>query len=168
MLAASGLVACEASEPACSEVSMHVGRLLGPPDAYSTEVEGAFLSHCLGEKWSAEVRRCLLATTTVEQPKNCRAKLTPEQAAALDQDLAAAERRESARVLPQACLDLEVHVARAMACEAIPKAERERIQQQFTLTKASWDKVVDKQMLSPTCGSAITALKQATVECTQK
>jgi hypothetical protein len=161
----AALGACEAKDPACGEVSMHVGSLLGPADRYTHEVEGAILGRCINDDWSAEVRRCLRSTTAVDDPKNCKAKLTVTQRAALDKEIAAIEEREAARVLPKACLDLEVQIAVAMSCETIPQAERDRIQKQFKLTKATWENVDNKALLAPTCGAAIAALKQATYEC---
>ncbi|GEM_PF-3171203 len=159
------LAACRPKEPSCGDVSMHVGKMFEPSDLYSQEVEGVFLARCLDDRWSADVRRCIASTASISDPKNCKTKLTPAQVTALDKDLALAEQHEAARVIPKACLDLEVHIAVAMSCEAIPKAERDRIQKQFTLTKATWDKVENKQLLAPTCGAAIAALKQATSEC---
>ncbi len=144
---------------------MHVGKMFQPVDAYAQEVEGAFLGRCVNDGWSAEVRRCLASTTSLEDPKNCKAKLSPAQAVALDKDLALADQHEAARVLPKPCLDLEVHMSIAMSCEAIPQVERDRIQNQFRLTKAGWDKVHNKALLAPTCNAAIAALKQVTYEC---
>jgi hypothetical protein len=162
---AATLGACEPKDPSCGEVSMHVGRMFQPSDAYAQEVEGAFLGRCINDTWGADVRRCLASTRSLEDPKNCKAKLTPAQAAALDKDLARADEREAARVLPKSCLDLEVHISIAMGCAVIPVAERERIQKQFQLTKAGWEKVENKSLLAPTCNAAIAALKQVTYEC---
>jgi hypothetical protein len=159
------IAACDPSAPSCSEVSGHVGKMFAPADAYSLDVEGAFLARCVNDAWSAEVRRCIVSTTSLTDPKNCKSHLTPSQAKLLDADLAQAERREVGRMLPKACLDLEVQVAAAMSCEAIPQAERDRIQKQLAISKAGWDKVIDKQLLAPTCGAAIAALKQATIDC---
>lgn len=139
--------------------------MFGDPDPYAMEVEGIFLARCVNDEWPPEMRRCLLSTTSLTDPKNCKAKLTLGQGAMLDADLAQAERHERGRELPKACLDLEVQVAVAMSCEAIPQAERDRIKKQLAITKAGWDKVIDKQLLAPTCGAAIAALRQATSEC---
>lgn len=144
---------------------MHVGRMFQPADAYAQEVEGVFLGRCVNDAWKADVRRCIASTTSLEDPKNCKAKLTPAQAAALDKDLALADEHEAARVLPKPCMDLEVHIAIAMSCEVIPEAERARIQKQFQLTKATWDKADNKALLAPSCSSAIAALKSVTYEC---
>lgn len=158
------VAACGGNDPSCADVSQHVGALFGP-DAYGTEVQGAFLARCVDDKWSGEVRRCIASTKSLEDPKNCKAKLTADQAAALDKDLELAAKHEEGRVIPQSCLDLEVLVGAAMSCETIAKPERERIQKQFATAKAGWDKVENKSLLAPTCSAAITALKQATYEC---
>lgn len=136
-----------------------------PADMYSQEIEGVFLGRCVNDSWSVDVRRCITSTRSLDDPKSCKAKLTPPQAAALDKDLALAEEHELDRAIPKPCLDLEVQVAAAMSCEAIAKSERDRIMKQFTLTKASWQQVKHKRLLAPTCGAAIQALKQATNEC---
>lgn len=164
-LGALALAACEPKEPSCSDVSTHVGRMFEPIDDYSRDVEGVFLNRCVSDAWTAEVRRCVASTTSITEPKGCRAKLSAEQGAALDKDLEAAERRDAGRVLPKVCLDLEVQVAAAMACEAIAKPERERIATQLETSKAAWKTVVDKQRLAPSCAAAIQALRLATLDC---
>lgn len=165
MLLLSLVAACGSKDPSCSDVSAHVAAMFQPADAYAQEVEGAFLGRCVIDEWSAAVRRCITSTRSLEDPKNCKAKLTPAQAAALDKDLALAEQHEAAHVLPKPCLDLAVHMAIAMSCESIPEAERDRMHQQFQLAKEGWAKVENKALLAPTCSAAITALKQATYDC---
>jgi len=165
VLLLSLVAACGRKAPSCSEVSVHVGKMFQPTDLYSQEIEGMFLGRCVEDAWNADMRRCIASTTSLEDPKNCKSKLTATQAAALDKDLALADEHEAGRVMPKACLDLEVQIAAAMSCEAIAKPERDRIQKQFALTKAGWEKVTNKTLLGPTCGAAIAALKQATSDC---
>lgn len=159
------LAACKANEPSCSDVSRHVAKMFEPADRYAIEIEGTFLGRCINDDWTVEVRRCITSTTSLADPRNCKSKLRPAQIAALDRDLAAVEKREEGRAMPKACLDLEVLIAVAMDCEAIPKQERERIQKQFALAKAGWATVDNKTLLGPNCSAAIAALKQATGEC---
>ncbi len=143
----------------------HVLGLFSPPDPFSREVRDAFAKRCNEDHWSEDMRSCVGATASVVEPKNCKQKLVPEQAANLEKALKAAEVRETKRLIPASCGRYERVLAKALACDKIPQDVRDGLAKRFADSKMDWVHMDDKSSLVPICTAAIEALKQASLEC---
>src|SRR5689334_19841042 len=89
ILCLAGCRQSTSSETSCNAVFDHVLTLMQPVDDYAKSAALAFRLRCEQDSWSADAKACLLGTTSIESPKNCRAKLTDEQNAKLDAALEA-------------------------------------------------------------------------------
>ena len=159
------LTACGPREPTCGAVSAHVATLFEPADVYAREIEAAFLGRCVNDSWSVEIRRCVLSTSSLQSPKNCKALMSASQAASLDKELELAELRASQKVLPPICVELEAQIHAAQTCEALPQEVRDQLKANLVVSKKEWDARANKALLAPGCSASLQALRQATTEC---
>lgn len=153
---------CKRKPPAsCPELGAHVVRLFAPADDYARDVGAVFATQCAEDGWSVEMRTCLAATRALTEPRSCGLKLTPAQREKLDAKLAEADRKQRARVLPDACLRYQRVVERLMACDKVPAEARTSLKDKLEAAKRDWPGLPDKQILEPVCSSAIQATQAA-------
>lgn len=146
--------------PTCTAAAEHVRELLaGGPRA--TKIRNVFALRCDADGWSDEVRECVVATTSLRNPRHCKAKLAAEQRAALDRDLEAIDAGE-ARV-PAACSDYKVLIERLGTCRAVPPAARRVLVQAYADVAQQWTRggSYDSRALDSLCRSMVDGLRQA-------
>ena len=132
--------------------------LLEPKDDGARAVRGVFATRCREDAWAVEVRSCVVSTTSLKDPKHCKAKLSPVVRAHLDTDLASAAATGKTRDLPEACREYARMVEKIMTCDKIPQASRDSIRQSYETQRQSWTKgSTDVEG----CRPAAMALRQA-------
>lgn len=149
----------------CTAVADHVLSLVVPADAYARDVREVVKTRCEQDAWPAAMRRCLLDTKGIQSPQHCKQQLPAEHAKRLDDDLAAAERREHGRVVPPVCLAYEQLIAKVGTCDALPKEVRDSLAQRLAAAKQEWTVAADKSPFGPVCASALRAVRVAASEC---
>lgn len=159
---------CSSKKPpagTCEAVGAHVLSLFSPPDAYSRDVSAAMATRCREDVWTPAMRACVLGTTSVTQPKGCRAQLTPDQVTKLDASIAAAERAQENRTIPDVCIRYEALVEKAQGCDAVPLALRTSLKDKLAAAKATWDALDSTRGLTAICSSALQSVRPVVSDC---
>jgi hypothetical protein len=162
-----GLAACHhgvalPEPPSCTAAADHVRGLLGPAPRAS-RIRETFAARCEADGWDDDARSCAVATTSLRKPRHCKAKLTPEQRAALDHELAevAATPGFGGR-LPPVCLDYGDMVGRLGVCPAMPPGTRGKLEVAYRdLTQAWLRGTYDVHTVELQCRAMIDGLRQA-------
>jgi hypothetical protein len=145
--------------PTCDQAADHVLSLLEPKDAGARAVRGVFATRCRADAWAVEVRSCVISTTSLKDPKHCKAKLPAPVRAKLDTDLAALAATAKGAV-PEPCRDYARMVEKMMTCDKIPQVARDSLRQAYETQRQVWTKgtgPADTEM----CRPAAEAMKQA-------
>ncbi len=145
--------------PSCEQAADHVLTLLEPKDDRARAVRGVFAKRCRDDAWAPEVRRCVVSTTSLKDPKHCKAKLAPPVRAHLETDLAALAATTKGTV-PAACREYAHAVERLMICDKIPQAARDSIRASFETQRQAWT-VGGSDASVEGCRPAAEAIKQA-------
>lgn len=129
--------------PACEAVGKHVLGLLEPNDDHAKRVREIFTMRCEHDAWNVDTRSCVLATTSLKDPKHCKAKLSVDQRASLERDLDEADRgvRTGTSKLPAACAAYKAIIDKIVACDKLPESAREALKDGFENMAASWSNV---------------------------
>lgn len=97
-----------------------------------------FAVRCSEDAWSDEVRACVVDTTSLGRPRGCKAKLTVEQRAALDKDLAAVSAMENEVSTPEVCNDFRALVEKLRTCTAVDPEVRVKFTQGYRQLTLDW------------------------------
>ncbi|MBL0215104.1 MAG: hypothetical protein IPQ07_14600 [Myxococcales bacterium] len=81
------------SPPLCTQAADHVLSLLEPKDDHARDVRGVFETRCTEDRWPVSVRTCIVGTTSLKDPKHCKARLPITVRSHLKTDLATAGAR---------------------------------------------------------------------------
>ncbi len=139
----------------------HVLRLFTPTDAYALDLTKTMVERCEQDQWSTHMRACVVGTTAVSAPKQCRDILTVPQNEALEEALAAVEQREADRV-PPACVRYEQLLARIERCDKVAPDLRQGLRQRLEQAKASSP---DKRTFATMCDQAAGAVQAVARDC---
>ena len=153
--------ACQSPEPTCAKVGERIDRLMSD-DPQRGELRAAFVRRCEQDRWTAEMKRCVINTKSLAEPQNCRTKLTPDQGKQLDAELAKLE------ALPDACVAYEQLVKSAQQCQELSPEVRASLNEQLAGHQRIWATLQDKQSAAGTCSSGIAALRQSAPACFPK
>ena len=150
--------ATQDSAPTCTAAAEHVRELLGGQRAI--QVRNVFAQRCDADGWSDEVRACVVATTSLRNPRHCKAKLPADQRAALDRDLDAIDASER---VPPACSDYKALIERLGSCRGVPLAARRVLVQAYADVAVQWTRggTYDPRALDSLCRSMVEGLRQA-------
>ncbi len=150
--------------PSCAAAADHVRGLLGPDAPRASRIRDAFAARCEVDGWDDEARVCVVATTSLRKPRHCKAKLTREQRAALDRELAAVAAVAATPAvsrLPAACRDYGAMIERLGACPTVPGETRSALQVAYRELTQAWTRgSYDAQALELQCRAMIDALRQ--------
>jgi len=162
-----GVAGCNRNlTPSCEAVADHVQGLFGgPSESYAVDVRGVFATRCTQDQWSSVMRSCLVGTKSLVEPQSCKSKLTSEQIKLLETDLAAADQRETMKIIPGVCLRYEKMLAQVLTCDVLPPDARTQLKKNFEAFKATWPSTADKRTLEPICSNAVLAVRQAAGTC---
>lgn len=158
------LAACRqstSSQTSCAAVADHVMSLMRPVDEDAKSIGFTFRARCEQDSWSTQAKACLMATSSIESPQNCRAKLTDEQSKKLDDAIAAVERAR----FPASCTQYEKLLEHALACELLTRELRAALKSNYEAAKAQYKDAPDTSELEMICKNAIAGLRLATNEC---
>ena len=111
------------------------------------------------------MRACVVGTTSVTEPKGCRAQLTPAQVTRLDEAIAAAERAQEDRTIPAVCIRYEALVEQAQGCDAVPLALRTSLMEKLAAAKATWASMDSTRGLIAICSAALQAVRPLVSDC---
>ena len=124
--------------PSCATVADHVHALLGRGSPRAQRIRDAFAVRCATDDWGAAARSCVLATVSLRQPRHCKAKLTTEQRAALEHDLAEIAATPAAARLPPTCRDDRTRIEKLGSCAGLSPGTHSALEVSYReLTEAS-------------------------------
>ena len=162
VLAACHHGAPRSEAPSCTATADHVRGLLGPRATRAGEIRDAFAARCESDGWDDDARACVVATTSLSKPRHCKAKLTADQRAALDRDLAVVAATRASSQLPSACRAYGAMLDKLGSCPAMSEAVRGSLVVAYRQLTQSWLRgTADLQALELQCRAMIDGLRQA-------
>lgn len=151
-----------AERPSCAAVADHVRGLLGPESPHAPRIRDAFAARCDADDWDAEARACVIATPSLREPRRCKAKLTPEQRAALDRDLAEIAATPVAARMPSTCRDYRMMIEKLGSCAGLPDGTRGALEGNYRALAEAWTRgSYDAHTLDVQCRAMLDGLRQA-------
>lgn len=152
--------------PSCEQAADHVLSLLEPKHLSARAVRTVFATRCREDLWAVEVRSCVMSTTSLKDPKHCKAKLPLTVRAHLETDLAEVPVRVQASDVPAPCREYARMVEKLVTCDKIPQGVRDSIRQSYDMQRQLWTKGTSDSSIEG-CRPAAEAMKQAaaTVGC---
>ena len=150
----------EKPAPTCLAAADHMLDLVTPPDQ-AKRIRDVFQRRCEVDAWPGDVRACIVATTSLKDPKGCKSRLVIVQREALERDLAEAE-----RAAPTDCDNYKQMVEKLMACDKLPQASRDALKQGLDAMEQGWANLKEmpeeaQKALQEGCKSGGEALQQA-------
>jgi len=134
--------------------------LLAEEPARTRAAAGVFEARCLADDWPVAVRSCFLATRAVDEPRGCRARLSPAQRTALTLALAA-QPAAPASSLPRPCRDYLALLGRLDQCGAFPPRARAALEQAFRDFLRARENAEGSPSLDAQCRQMTDGLQQA-------
>ncbi|MGN6109192.1 MAG: hypothetical protein ACTHU0_29065 [Kofleriaceae bacterium] len=128
--------------PTCDQAADHAAALLGPEDPSAGRVRDVVRARCTEDRWSAEARSCIVGTRSLAEPRQCKQRLSPEQRAAFERDLAATPpglAPGDEEWLPPACREWGELVMRSSECQNLSGQAAQRIHQAFSDAVLTWE-----------------------------
>jgi hypothetical protein len=142
--------ACHHAEPApeppsCAAAADHVRGLLGPDTPKASRIRDVFAARCEADDWDRDARACVVATTSLRKPRHCKARLSPEQRAALDRALAGIDAPPPPAIsaggrLPRACRDYAAMVQQLDTCPGVGAGTRGELELAFRNLELAWQR----------------------------
>src|SRR5215468_10477538 len=120
--------AAPSEAPSCAVAADHVRGLLDQRSPRASRIRDAFAARCEADGWNGDARACVVATTSLSKPRHCKAKLTREQRAALDRDLAMVAATPASVRLPPVCRDYGALLEKLETCVAMPESTRRALE----------------------------------------
>lgn len=156
----------ERPPPTCIAAADHVLDLVEPKDDRARKVRDIFQRRCEQDAWSAEARTCVVETTSLKDPRGCKARLSPPQRDALERELAEADRVARSSKLPGSCAQYKERIAKLMTCDKLPQESRDALKQGMDEMEQSWGNMKDlppeaQQAIEDGCKAGVEALDQA-------
>jgi hypothetical protein len=147
--------------PSCQAVGDHVRALLGPGSPRAPRIRDAFAARCDVDGWDADARSCVLATTSLQKPRHCKAKLTSEQRAALERDLAGISATPAAARLPSTCRDYRMMIEKVGSCAGLPVGTRAALEASYRELTEAWTRgLYDAHTLEVQCRTMVDGLRR--------
>jgi hypothetical protein len=105
----------------------------------------------------------MLATTSLDKPQRCKARLTIAQRGAFERALAARSAGSMVRA-PEACQSFHALLVQLTGCTALPVAQREELRRTFRDSLLDWSRSAGRDLdaLSARCKRMHDGLRQAT------
>jgi len=153
----------EPAAPTCTEIAEHTRLLIGPERPRAGKIRDVIAARCDADGWSADVRACFVATTSLRKPHHCKALLTAAQRDALDHALDALAVRASATRIPQVCNDYQALIDRLGTCPAIPQQAQAALAEAYRELLQGWARgpAPDATALGAQCSSMVAVLRNA-------
>ncbi|TMQ05849.1 MAG: hypothetical protein E6J90_16245 [Deltaproteobacteria bacterium] len=149
--------------PTCAAAADHVRGLLGPDAPRAPRIREVFAVRCESDGWDADARQCVVATTSLRNPRHCKAMLTTEQRAALDRELAAVAATPVAVRVPPVCRDYRAMIDKLDACPGLPEGARGALEVKYRELTQGWLRgTYDARTFEMQCRAMIDGLRQAT------
>jgi hypothetical protein len=149
--------------PTCATAADHVRGLLGPESPRASRIRDVFAVRCEADGWDIEARECVVATTSLRNPRHCKSRLTAEQRTALDRELAAVAATPVAVRLPPVCKDYAAMIEKLGSCTALPEDTRGALELSYReLTRGVQRGVYDVHALEVQCRAMVDGLRQTT------
>ena len=135
--------------------------LLGPESPRAPRIRDAFAARCDTDDWDPGARSCVLATTSLRQPRHCKAKLTTEQRAALERDLAEIAATPAVARLPSICRDYRMMIEKLGSCAGLPAGTRGALEANYRELTEAWTRgMYDAHTLEVQCRAMLDGLRQ--------
>ena len=147
--------------PSCAATADHVRGLLGPRATRAGQIRDTFALRCESDGWDDDARACVVATTSLSKPRHCKAKLTADQRAALDRDLALVAATRASSQLPSACRVYGAMLDKLGSCPTMSEAMRGSLVIAYRQLTQSWLRgTADLQALELQCRAMLDGLRQ--------
>jgi hypothetical protein len=139
-----------------------VRALLDPHSPRTPRIREAFAARCEADGWDDDARACVMATTSLSKPRHCKAKLTHEQRAALERDLAMLAATPAAARLPPVCREYGALLDKLETCAAMSEGTRGTLVIAYRQLTQSWLRgTSDVQALELQCHAMLEGLHHA-------
>lgn len=149
--------------PTCAVAADHVRSLLGPDSPRAARVHDVFVVRCENDGWDIDARQCVVATTSLRNPRHCKTMLTGPQRTALDRELAAVAATPVALRVPQVCREYRAMIEKLDTCTGLPAGVRSALEVKYRELTQGWLRgAYDAQTLETDCRTMIDGLRQAT------
>jgi hypothetical protein len=147
--------------PTCTAIADHVRMLLGPESPRASRIHDAFAARCERDGWDGDARACIVATTSLRNPRHCKAKLTAAQRAALDRDLAEIAAAPVVARLPSTCRDYRGMIEKLGSCAGLPENARGALELTYRELTEAWTRgAYDAHSLDVQCRAMLDGLRQ--------
>jgi len=136
--------------------------LLGPHSPRAGQIRDTFAMRCETDGWDDDARACVVATSSLSKPRHCKARLTADQRAALDRDLALVAATRVSAQLPSACREYGAMLDKLGTCPSMSEATRGSLIVAYRQLTQSWLRgTADLQAMELQCRAMIDGLRQA-------
>ncbi len=151
--------------PTCIAAADHMLDLVEPKDQHARKIRDIFQLRCEVDGWPGDVRTCILATTSLKDPKGCKSRLVIVQREALERDLAEADRVARAAKSTE-CDKYKQRIEQMMMCDKLPQQSRDALKQGFEAMQQGLANMKDmpeeaQKAMQDGCKMATEALEQA-------
>ncbi len=153
----------------CVEVRQHVDTLLEPRYGKDPEklrkLGHAVTKHCLDDKWTPSLRKCVVDTRSLDDGHHCLDALPADQRTAFETAMETAAKDPPVadpNALPAACLKYRDLMLKLSTCDKLPQASRDAMKDAF---EQAWKAFSDvppegREALGESCKSAVDAMEQ--------
>ena len=149
--------------PTCATAADHVRGLLGPESPRAARIRDVFAVRCETDGWDIDARACVVATTSLRNPRHCKARLSTEQRTALDRELAAVAATPVAIRLPTVCKDYAAMIEKLGSCAALLEGTRGALERSYRELTQGWLRgTYDLRSLEVQCRAMVDGLRQTT------
>lgn len=161
----------EKPAPACLAVAEHVLVLVdpdpaGPNAAHAKKIGDIFMLRCEQDAWPPDARTCVMETSSLKDPKNCKSRLTVTQREALDRDLDAVETARESKL--SSCDKYKLRIDQIATCDKLPQQARDALKQGFEAMAQGWAMheapEEARNQMEELCKQAVDALEQAVAD----
>jgi len=151
--------------PACAAVADHMLELVEPKDEHAKKIREIFAVRCEQDAWSGDARACVMSTTSLKDPKGCKAKLAVPQREALERDLAAADKAARDAKLTS-CELYKQRIELLMSCDKLPQQSRDALKQGLDAMMQGWTQMENmpeeaRKAMQDGCKQGVDALEAA-------
>ena len=155
----------EKPAPTCVAVADHMLDLVEPKDEHARKIRDIFQLRCERDAWPPDARACVVSTTSLKDPRGCKAKLALPQREALERDLAEADRAARDAKLTS-CEKYKQRIEQLMTCDKFPQQARDALRQGYDAMSQSWAQMKDmpeegRKAMEDGCKYGTEALEQA-------
>jgi len=153
----------------CTDVANHMLDLIEPKDDHAQRIREIFAVRCEHDAWEPEARVCVTSTTSLKDPKHCKAKLSTDQRDALERDIAGADKLRAGKWKSPACDRYKQLIEKLASCDKLPQQSRDALKDGFDAMIKGWENAGEmpeeaRKAMEDACTQGSDALTQAVTD----